>query len=80
MQVKETATTVYHNIRTLMEESDANKFKIMLQKTMEQLNHSHITQKVLLNISIPIMYKEYSNGPHDTENPQISIPICTCML
>ena len=37
IKVKKTAATVYHNIRTLMEESDANKFKIMLQKTMEQL-------------------------------------------
>ena len=42
---KEVAATVYHNIRVLMEEIDIDKFKLMLQSTLKQLNSSDETQE-----------------------------------
>ena len=41
---KEIAALVYHNIRVLMEEGNVDKFKIMLDKTCQQLNESLNTE------------------------------------
>ena len=41
---KEVAVTVYHNVRVLMEETDVGRFKVMLQKTLRQLNECDTTQ------------------------------------
>lgn len=40
---KEMAALVYHNLRVLMEESDINKFKTLLKKTIKQLSDSPAT-------------------------------------
>ena len=42
---KEVAATVYHNVRVLMEEIDIDKFKLMLQSNLKQLNSSDETQE-----------------------------------
>ena len=39
----ELEATVYHNLRVLLEETDAEKFEVLLQQTVKELNSSSIT-------------------------------------
>ena len=45
IQDKQIAALVYHNIRLLMEESDVENFKFMLDRTLQQRNESRTTEE-----------------------------------